>query len=139
MNIVTLLFFLIWLGCGFLVVRFVVRTGGFTLIGRIAHWFGAAFVMIGLAIGMTWICAGIDHDFGARANAYVLTHQLRLGRTPQNIQLHSHDQLVTVYRPGSVNTQATIVQGNIELDERHTVRTSLWWMLWDTKFTNPIY
>jgi hypothetical protein len=133
-NIITLLLFLIWSGCGLLVVRFVMKTGGFTLAGRIAHWFGGTFVMIGLAIGMTWIYAGVDHDFGARANAYVLTHQLRLGDPRPVLQQNQHDNFVTVYRPGSVNTKGSIVNGQLQIDESVTVRTSLWWMLWDTKF-----
>lgn len=136
MNIITLLIFLIWLTCGFFVVRFVLRTGGFTVIGRIAHWFGGTFVMIVLAIGMTWIYAGVDHDFGARAKAYALTHQLRLGESRPLIQQHDQGEFVTVYRPGSVNTQATIIGDALQINEQQTVRTSWWWMLWDTKFVS---
>lgn len=90
--------------------------------------------MIGLAIGMTWIYAGVDNDFGSRANAYVLTHQLRLGDPRPVLQQNQNDDFVTIYRSGSVNTKGKIVDGQLQIDENATVRTSLWWMLWDTKF-----
>ncbi len=135
MNFITFLILIIWLASGYLVVRFVRRTGGTTKIGHVAHWFGGAFVMIGLAIGMTWIFAHLDASFGARANVYVLTHQLRPGDTAPLIQRHESGNIVTVYRRGSVNPAASLVDGQLNIDERQTIRTSLWWMLWDTKYS----
>lgn len=135
MNVVTLCLVLIWFVCGYFVVKFVHRTGGHTIVGRIAHWFGGTFVMIVLAIGITWIYAGVDHQFGARAHSYILTHQLRIGDTRPLIQQHDGDDFVTVYRPGSVNMSAVIENGQIRIDETKTIRTSWWWVLWNTSFT----
>lgn len=133
MDIITLLLFLIWLSCGVLVVRFVLNTGG-TKVGKVAHWFGGAFVMIGLAVGLVLVFAALDRDFGTRANVYLLTHPLRPGASLPMLQDHAQDDLVTVYRRGSVNTAATLDGDRLVIDEQQTVRTSLWWMLWDDKY-----
>lgn len=137
MNILTLLLFLLWLACGVLVVRFILRTGGYTILGRVAHWFGGAFVMIGLGIGLAIIFAQVNTDFGARTNVYVLTHQPMLGDSVPLLERHQQDDRVTVYRRGSVNPSARLVGDQLTIDEQQTVRISFWWMLWDTKFTNP--
>lgn len=137
MDISIFLLFLIWLASGVLVVRFVLRTGGTTEIGRVAHWFGGAFVMIGLGIGLAIIFARIDLDFGARANVYVLTHLPKLENSVPLLERHQQDDRVTVYRRGSVNPSARLAGNQLTIDEQQTVRISLWWMLWDTKFTNP--
>lgn len=136
MNSITLLFFLLWLAAGVLVVRFVLRTGG-TRFGKPAHWFGGFFTMIGLAIGLTWIFAQIDSKFGTHVNVYVLTHQIRPGDTVQLIERPERGNPVTVYRRGSMNTTATIEGDRLIIDERQTVRTSVWWVLFDSKYTNP--
>lgn len=133
MDIIPFLIFLIWLACGVLVVRFVLRTGG-TKVGRVAHWFGGLFVMLGLAVGMVWILAQLSEDFGTRANIYVLTHQVRSGDAWPLIERHTQDDLVTVYRRGSVNTSARLDGSQLMIDEHQTVRTSLWWMLWNADY-----
>lgn len=137
MNIISLLLFLIWLALSYLVVRFVLRTGGVSKIGHIAHWFGGLFTIIGLAVGMVWIFAQLDGNFGARVKVYLLTHDVRPGKDILLIERHSDDELVTVYRPGSINSTTRLDGGQLNLDEHKTIRTSLWWMLWDTKFSSP--
>lgn len=135
MNILTLLILLLWFACGVLVVRFVWRTGGYSKLGHIAHWFGGVFVMLGLAVGLIWGFSHIDADFGVHANVYVLTHQLRSDKKAL-IEQHTTDNQVTVYRPGSVNTVARMDGRRLIINESKTTRTSLWWMLWDTKYTS---
>ncbi len=88
--------------------------------------------MLGLAIGMVWTFAQLDGNFGGRVNVYVLTHQVRPGQSTPLIQRHSQDDLVTAYRRGSVNTVARLDHGQLTIDERRTIRTSLWWLLWST-------
>jgi hypothetical protein len=134
MDIITFLLFLLWLACGVLVVRFVIRTGG-TRIGKVAHWFGGVFVMFGLAVGMVLVFARLNQNFGTRVNVYLLTHQLRPGTSLPLIQNHTQDDLVTVYRRGSINTAATLDGDRLVIDEQQTVCTSLWWMLWSKTYT----
>lgn len=134
MNIISFLLFLIWLACGVLVYRFVRRTGGFSEVGKVAHWFGGFFTIIGLAFGLVWIYAVTNANFGTKANVYMVTHQLRPGVTIPLIQHHQQNDAVTVYRRGSVNTTARLEGTQLVIDERQTVHTSFWWMLWDTKF-----
>lgn len=91
--------------------------------------------MIGLAIGMAWIFSQLDHAFGARVNAYVLTHQISSQDVRPLIERHATDQRVTLYRPGSINPQVSVDGTQLVIDEQQTIHTSLWWMLWDTKFS----
>lgn len=130
MSVVTLLMVALWLAGGVLVFRFVKRTGGYSEVGRVAHWFGGAFVMIGLALGLTWIHAQIDHDFGNRANVYVLTHQIRPGDNSEIIRRNISGTTVTVFRRGTINTATLLNDAQLTIDESTTIRTSLWWMLW---------
>lgn len=134
MNILMLLLFLLWLACCYLVVRFVLRTGGTTKIGHVAHWFGGTFTIIGLAVGLTVIFAQVDANFGTRANVYVFTHQPKRNEAPL-LQRHIRDDLVTIYRRGSINTTARLDGDQLLIDEDQTIGISLWWMLWDKKFT----
>lgn len=136
MDVITLLIFLMWAACGVLVVNFVVKTGG-TKVGKVAHWFGGAFVMFGFAVALILIYANLSVSFGSKVNAYLLTHQLRSGSPSMLVQDHAQGTSVTVYRRGSVNTTAARDGDRLIIDEHKTIRTSLWWMLWNTSYTSP--
>jgi len=131
MDVITLLISLMWAACGVLVVDFVVKTGG-TKVGKVAHWFGGAFVMFGFAVALILMYANVSVSFGSRVNAYLLTHQLRSESSSTLVQDHAYGTAVTVYRRGSVNTTATRDGDQLVIDERETIRTSLWWMLWNS-------
>lgn len=134
MNVITLGLVLLWLGAGVLVVSFVYRTGGTTVIGRIAHWFGGTFVMVVLGVGVLWTYAGLDENFGARVKTYLLTHQFEIGQTQPMFERAPDGDTFVMYRPGRVTTGTTFAGPEVVVDETKTIRTSWWWMLWDTQF-----
>ncbi len=133
MDLITFLLLLIWLACGVLVVRFVVKTGG-TKVGAVAHWFGGAFVMFGIAIALIVIYANMSTTFGGKVDAYLQTHRLHADTSLPLVEDHVQDGYITVYRRGTINTVATRVDGRLVIDEHQTVRTSLWWMLWSSDY-----
>lgn len=133
MNIISFLLFFLWLACGVLVANFVVHITG-TTFGKVAHYFGGAFVMLGLAMGILWVDALASPMFSAHVNAYVLMHQFRSSQARPLIQPHPSDSFVTVYRPGVINTTATWHDSHLTIDHRQNIRTSWWWMLSDTKY-----
>lgn len=153
MDSISFLIFLLWLAGSVLVVRFVRRTGG-TKIGKVAHWFGGACVMIGFAVVLVFIYANLSPTFGGKLNTYFVTHlvkdrsslsgqgqpeyvlvpltvQTQAGTSIVN-QFRSPGRPVTVFRPGVVNTEATISGDRLNLNPSRDIRTSLWWMLWSS-------
>lgn len=127
MNPLILISLLIWVAAGFFVVQFVRRTGGTTVIGRIAHWFGGAFVMFGLAVGLLYLSATLHADFATRLNDYLISHQLSSAAAYPLVATDGSQ--VTVYRQSSVNRQARMEDGRVVIDESRTVATSLGWMI----------
>lgn len=159
MDIITFLLFLVWLCCGVLIVRFVLNTGG-TKVGKVAHWFGGAFTMFGLAVALVLLYASFSVDFGGKVNAYLLTHLFRdqsaaaksanvehavipVSLETQNgiaavSELQNPAASVTVFRHGLASADAFLNDSQLDLSNATNIRTSIWWMLWKNNTSSLI-
>lgn len=143
----TLALALAWVVIAFFVFRFVVRTGG-TTIGRVAHWFGGASVMLVIGLIMIGLYASFSPAFANRLNDYLLTHPLSKnngGRaqvlialpaaSPKGgagtiINLPLSTPAISVYHAGAINKQASINSNILTLDPLVNQDISWWGTLW---------
>lgn len=129
----TFIIVVLWLTIAYIVVRIVAHLGK-TLVQKIAWYVGTAFALVGVGVTVLWLFALMNTQFSVHLDTYLMTHQLKPGNTVPVIIVHDGTNGVTVFRNGSVNDHAILSGSTLTIDEQQTIKTSAWWMLWDTKY-----